>query len=262
MIEIYKKMKEFKPVWLIIQPSIANLMYECLTSNNLPLITSISYVELTGEILDTTVRQKMKKLFDCHVANQYGANEVNSIAYECPCGNMHIMENNVYVEIIKDRRCVLNEMGEICITSLTNSAMPLIRYLIGDIGKLKRFHCECGNKAPILEHIYGRNSQWIINESNNKITPYIIVGVFNHINRVFNEVIIQYQVIQNSYTSFLIKLFLEDTDIPYNFIEYEIKRKLKEELNFTFNLEFKYYDDFFDKYGEEKHSFFFNLITQ
>lgn len=39
-----------------------------------------------------------KEHFNCQIANQYGANAFNIIAYECPHGHMNILESNVYVE--------------------------------------------------------------------------------------------------------------------------------------------------------------------
>ena len=36
------------------------------------------------------------------MTNQYGCYEANSIAYECPCGNLHWMEENIYVEVLDD----------------------------------------------------------------------------------------------------------------------------------------------------------------
>lgn len=216
-------------------------------------------MEFTGELLDASVRRRTAALFQCKVANQYGANEVNSIAYECPCGNMHILETNVYAEIIKDGTAVEGEMGEICVTSLTNTAMPLIRYMIGDVGQLKRIHCACGNTAPVLEQLYGRDCQWIVDEKHNKITPYIFVRVFNIINKLFDEVIIQYQVRQKTYTMFAIKLFLEENEFPLNIIEQEIVRRLRDELTYDCQFEFEYSNTIFEGQTEGKHSFFMAL---
>ena len=36
------------------------------------------------------------------MANRYSSTEVNCIAYECPYGNLHCMEDNVRVEIIDE----------------------------------------------------------------------------------------------------------------------------------------------------------------
>ncbi len=86
------------------------------------------------------------------MASYYGANEFHSIAYECPYGNMHLMSGNVYVEVLNDNKeCVAGEEGEVYVTSLTNSVMPLIRYQIGDRGKIEAGKkCMCGNHSPVI----------------------------------------------------------------------------------------------------------------
>ena len=55
---------------------------------------------------------------------------------------MHIMESNVMVEVLKDGKGVDDDIeGEVYITTRTNSAMPLIRYKIGDTGKICTGKC-------------------------------------------------------------------------------------------------------------------------
>lgn len=70
----------------------------------------------------------MEAFFNCKVASQYGCYEVNSIAYECPFHKLHVMTENVYVEIVED--------NQICITSKHNRVMPFVRYKVGDRGRL------------------------------------------------------------------------------------------------------------------------------
>lgn len=122
----------------MLQPGMAMLLCKCMDIYDLPKIESVQYIEFSGEILTEEIRQAVGEHFGCQMANQYGVNEFNSIAYECPYGNMHLMSGNVYVEVLnEDRKCVVGKEGEVYVRSLTNSAMPLIRYRIGDRGKLE-----------------------------------------------------------------------------------------------------------------------------
>lgn len=134
------------------QSDIAVLLAEYITKNKLDKIESLKYIEFTGERLFDNVREKIKKAFDCAVANQYGCYEANSIAYECPFGKMHCMESNIYVEIInKEGEAVNNQKGDIVITTLCNHTMSFNRYKIGDKGILRPdYICECGNKEKIV----------------------------------------------------------------------------------------------------------------
>ena len=97
--QIYEDILSYDPEWMIVQPSIALLLVDLAKKyNRTP--ENLRYIEFTGEYLEPKVRRRVETVFDCRTANQYGTKEVNSIAYECPEGNLHILSQNVYVENI------------------------------------------------------------------------------------------------------------------------------------------------------------------
>jgi phenylacetate-CoA ligase len=108
------------------------------------------------------MREKIEQVFHCRVYNRYGSREVGDIACEregvqgfwvAPWGN--------YVEIVDEqgRRVPDGEEGDILVTSLSNMAMPLIRYKIGDRGVLKpRADRQPGEPyGQVLASLLGRN---------------------------------------------------------------------------------------------------------
>lgn len=211
LLEIYSEIRKFKPKYMIVEPSIAILLCEYMKKNNLEEIESIKYIELTGEILLPNVKKKIEKSFGCVTANQYGAYEVNSIAYECPEGNMHIMDKNVLVEVVdkEDNTVKDGEEGDICITSLTNSVMPFIRYKIGDRGRIcTDIKCTCGNFSKILKLTNGRSNDYIICENGEKIHSSVFMKLIEKINIRLKNVISQYQIHQLDYNKFIFKLVL------------------------------------------------------
>src|SRR5690606_6507959 len=62
--------------------------------------------------------------------------------------------------------------GALALTSLVNRAMPLIRYRIGDLGKLTEGFCECGSSAPWLEQVAGRETELLELPDGRRISPY------------------------------------------------------------------------------------------
>ena len=130
--EIYEKMVEFNPIWIMMQPSFAVLLAQSKEENKLPNLPDLKYVELTGEFLTDDMRKMIQEAFSCRIANQYGCNEVNSIAYECPFGHLHVMDSSVVIEVIGENG---SESGDLHVTSLHNHAMPFIRYNTGDQGR-------------------------------------------------------------------------------------------------------------------------------
>ena len=114
----------------------------------------------SASTLHPFMREKIEQVFGCRVFDRYGCREVGSIACECPeHAGLHVFPWGNYVEIVDDegRPVPPGTEGRILITSLTNYAMPLIRYQIGDRGSLAREgSCPCGRPGQILERISGR----------------------------------------------------------------------------------------------------------
>lgn len=102
--DIYQQILLFDPVWMILQPSIAILLARCMYTEEVPVLSSLKYIELTGEMLTEENKRFLEAAFECPCVNQYGSYEVNSMAYECPAGHLHVLDENVYLEIIKAER--------------------------------------------------------------------------------------------------------------------------------------------------------------
>lgn len=247
--DIYHEMEKFQPKWMLLQPGMAMLLCRCMDIYGLKKIESVKYIEFSGEILTDEVRNIIREHFNCEMANQYGANEFNSIAYECPCGNLHVMTDNVYVEILDDEgRCIVEEEGEVYVTSLTNSVMPMIRYRIGDRGRIEQgnLKCSCGNSAPIFRLASGRANDWIVWENGEKITPNVLVRAFDCVNYRMDGVIKQFQVVQENVNQFIIRLVVEEED---EFLEREIEELflegLEDERLRTAEYRFEYQEELF-----------------
>ena len=108
--------------------------------------------ELSGEMVTDRQRRFIESAFDAVTASQYGCNEIGSIAYECPEGNLHVMDHNVYVEIepfTEQERAA--GTGHVIVTARHNKVMPFIRYDTGDIAGWKDVSCTCGCHGAVLE---------------------------------------------------------------------------------------------------------------
>ena len=128
--------KEVK--WMYFQPSFALVLGEFMQSMNISL-PSLALIELTGEKLTLEMRQRISEMFsNSHIVDNYGMQEFNIIAFQNSADSYIVDNQNVFVEIIrKDGTiCDDNEIGDIVVTGLHNSLMPLIRYRTGDTGSL------------------------------------------------------------------------------------------------------------------------------
>lgn len=233
----YQKIVEYNPVWMILQPSLALLLCdEAEKSGEIP--SSLRYIELTGEYLELSVRQRIQKIFCCHIANQYGTKEVNSIAYECPNGYLHCMSDNVYLEIYHENESE-EQTGEICVTTLRNRVMPLVRFRLEDCGRLYRdMYCACGRHGDILELQAGRSNDWIVMRDGKKRHSYALLQIIHRINFETDGIITQYQIIQEEYAKFLVTIVLEDSEF-FDGIASQITERFEKRLGESVEVEVK-----------------------
>lgn len=117
----------------------------------------VPFAKLGGEQIYPFQREELQKHFGTKVVEFYGCTEVGPIAAQCPEGSMHLLSDNVHVEICRDGQPVPDgEFGDIVATSLSNRAMPLVRCRIGDSGALSPDPCSCGRPYPVLKTLVGR----------------------------------------------------------------------------------------------------------
>ena len=264
--EYYKKITEFKPKWLFIQPSIALLIADFLERNNLELPEELKYIELTGEYLFDNVRSRIEEVFGTKIANQYGCNEANGIAIECPNRRFHCLNKNVIVEILNNNGQAVKkgDEGEIVITCLTNTAMPFIRYAIGDRGILyEHGECDCGNPISELKLLSGRVSEYVLSPDKEQLSCYIFLRPIESVNSRMGNPIKQFQVRQNSLKKFTLTISLRNS---FNCWKDTICKEFKEEakaLGFSdIEWEFIFCDYILPDADNGKLRFFINEIKE
>lgn len=233
---IFNKMYEFQPEWLLLQPSIAMVLARYIFETGENRITSVRYIELTGEMFTESQRKFIMAAFNAIVASQYGCNEVGTIAYECPNGNMHIMTENVHVDI-ECREKTKYDYGDVVVTAKNRLVMPIIKYKTGDIGRVKQCQCMCGNKNDIIELQEARDNDLIILKNGTTISANIFVNIFKKIEWSIDGRIYQYRIKQKDYDMFHIKIATNENEenIKNLFFKY-IKKSLigKNKFKFTF----------------------------
>jgi phenylacetate-CoA ligase len=121
----------------------------------------------SSETLLVHQRETISRVFDCPVRDQYGSAEMAGFIAECPAGRYHVAPEYGTVEIVspEGRPVPPGELGQLCLTGFLNPAMPLLRYLIGDVGRLAADPCPCGRASPVVESIEGRVDDVIITPS-------------------------------------------------------------------------------------------------
>ncbi|MBA3658130.1 MAG: phenylacetate--CoA ligase family protein [Gemmatimonadales bacterium] len=123
----------------------------------------VPFVKVLGEVLHPFQRQEIEQGLGARVIETYGCNETGTVGYECPAGSLHVFAEHVEVEILRDGQPVgLGEIGDIVLTCTTNRVMPLVRYRVGDRGRLSADPCSCGRPHPVIAGIEGRTGDLLL----------------------------------------------------------------------------------------------------
>ncbi|WP_299363900.1 phenylacetate--CoA ligase family protein [Winogradskyella sp.] len=112
---------------------------------------------VTSEMLFDDDKALLEEQFGLPIVNEYGASELDLIAFQNSDGEWQVNSETLYVEILDSDNNILpyGEEGRIVITSLYNKAHPFIRYDIGDIGILDE---KSTLRKPILKKLVGRTN--------------------------------------------------------------------------------------------------------
>ena len=112
---------------------------------------------VTSEMLFESDKTLLEIWLGIPIVNEYGASELDLIAYADTNDDFIINSETLFVEILDEnnRPVPVGEEGKIVITSLYNKAHPFIRYDIGDWGSF----CESSTaRKPILKTLVGRTN--------------------------------------------------------------------------------------------------------
>lgn len=112
---------------------------------------------VTSEMLFDEDKTLLETQLGIPVVNEYGASELDLIAFQNTEDQWRVNSETLYVEILDNNDNILpyGQEGRIAITSLYNKAHPFIRYDIGDIGILDE---KSTLKKPILKKLIGRTN--------------------------------------------------------------------------------------------------------
>ena len=113
------------------------------------------------DTLANSIRVNLQSIWGCEVFDHWGMTETGlGGGVECEAHQgFHLREADLFIEIIDPSTGLLlpkGETGEVVVTTLTRTAMPLIRYRTGDLSRLIPGVCECGSSIQRLDRITNR----------------------------------------------------------------------------------------------------------
>lgn len=190
---------------------------------------------VTSEMLFEEDKILLEKYLGVPIVNEYGASELDLIAFQNPQGEWQVNSETLFVEILdENNQPVANGTeGKIVITSLFNKAHPFIRYEIGDIGILDETST---SKMPILKKLIGRTSDIAILPSGKKspgLTFYYVTKSIIEDDGNVKEFIIRQTKLDTFEIDYVSSTKL--TSLQIQKIEKAIATYLESGLHFTYN---------------------------
>lgn len=167
---IWKQAKMMNINAIITTPSILRFIENSINEKSL---LPIEKVVTTGENVTAYLRNYYKKKYNIDIIASYGSSEC-FIGIECPykCG-YHYDPREIFIETV-DKKNVPANSGSVLLTNLKSEALPLIRYKIGDLGKIHYDKCKCGSHWPRLEWMGRDNNFYELSGGANFYTYQIV----------------------------------------------------------------------------------------
>ncbi len=197
----YRQICSYRPSVIRGYPSILAAFSRYLLESQLTLPYSIKGCFSTAEVLYPQQRTSIEAALGCKVYNQYGSREIPNISCECSHGRQHIFTDLVALESIEE-----DGVDQLLVTSLTNTLMPLIRYRIGDQGRLLEERCGCGSPFPLMEMSVCRSNDLLQATDGRRIHPSWFIHLLDSM-----EGIRQYQFRQHTLERITLSIVSEQT---------------------------------------------------
>jgi phenylacetate-CoA ligase len=133
-------------------------------------------MEVTDRCLELAERAFRAPAVDVYVTNEFGV-----IAWSCPAHRnvLHVNDDAFMVEVVGPDGAPVppGSLGELLVTSLRLTSMPLIRYRMGDMASQITDPCSCGRGLGLLTRVQGRTAHAIRRRNGALITTPVITSL-------------------------------------------------------------------------------------
>ncbi|WP_182864780.1 phenylacetate--CoA ligase family protein [Rhodopirellula sp. JC639] len=153
-----KRLNQFRPKVLVAYANPLFALARAIDERGISVHRPESIIVGSEKLYDHQ-RELIERVFGAPVYETYGSREFTLIAAECDHHQgLHVTSENLIVEVVDDdgNPVGTGEEGQIVVTDLFNTAMPFVRYAIGDRAVAAAGSCPCGRGLPLLEKIVGR----------------------------------------------------------------------------------------------------------
>jgi phenylacetate-CoA ligase len=138
-------------------------------------LSSLQLVATVGESLSPQFKNALRRYPGLSHCDVYGAVETGIIGATCHhCGTYHLAHDHLVIQVLNGAAepVPAGETGRIAVTPLFNYAMPILKYMLGDLVEVAaEEECDLGRGG--FTHIVGRERHQFLLSSGARITPNI-----------------------------------------------------------------------------------------
>ncbi|MBN1591387.1 MAG: hypothetical protein JW888_17880, partial [Pirellulales bacterium] len=150
--------------------------------------------------------------------------EAGLVGHECSHFTMHTMDDELLLETIDPHTLEpTNGKGELVVTNIFSTVMPMIRYRTGDIVTLSSKPCPCGLTLHSVKISGGRVADFVVTSNGTWIPGYAFIYICRSVKGV-----VKFQVRQER-VGHIRALLVTDDHFPPDGIEL-IARQIRERL--------------------------------
>lgn len=164
-----------RPAFLMTYPSVLRNICIAVETGGLR-VHQPKVIMVVGEVLDESLRSRVKRIFHAELMDVYGSTEVGFIAAACPArAGLHLLTWKVLVELLDEQGLEVSpgQTGRVVVTDLFSRATPIIRYAgLGDYAARKVERCPCGRHLPLLARVEGRIVDSVVLPCGRFVHPY------------------------------------------------------------------------------------------
>jgi phenylacetate-CoA ligase len=123
--------------------------------------------------LSPSLRRRVEGVVGAPVLNYYSTAETGPLAWEClqAAGRFHVLLPEVWLESVE---------GDLVVTRMRESVLPLLRYLPGDRGEVRADACACGYRGPSIVGLSGRRACAFVAPDGREVDAWQLAWAFQH----------------------------------------------------------------------------------
>ena len=156
-------------------------------------VPSPKLVLTSAQALAPALREAVQSRLAVPLLDYYATTETGPIAWACPSApeRFHVLAPDAHVESVN---------GELVVTRLRESVLPLLRYLPGDRGDVHQLLCPCGFAGSSIVGLSGRSACRFVRPDGVGIDAWSLAWIFKH------HALRAFQLVQHECERFTLRL--------------------------------------------------------